>query len=262
MNEIFVRKQNSWFWFKLTSVCLMIMVFGFSVSSFADKNESPISFYECENELIETQIGYIEEGIKVLNSNKEVSEDLINAVWKLVFSINTNQTCPDIISLEELESLNQAFDFKEIDVNEKIDLINAKLQLLNKEQMSEPTKLIRVKANNLKEEVASCSVREQKLFDILGAELEKNRTKGVTPEMILFLRQLNEELEVDIITEDNLEIDSFEELIQEQASYNKCKLDLSVLRPENRPSEAEGRQKEYLCSNGDIVSDKLLCPLN
>lgn len=262
INEIFVRRQNSWFWFKLTAVCLMIMVFGFSVSSFANKNDSSVSFYECDTEIVGTQMGYMAEGIKVLNSSKTVNEDLVDAVWKLTFSINTDETCPSIIGVDELDSLNKAFDFESITVNEKIDLINAKLQLLNKAQISEPTKLIGSRLEDKDNIDETCNVREQKLFDILGSEIEKNRLNGVTSEMILFLRQLNEELDLDISYEDNLDIVSFEELLQEKSKEAGCELDIDDSDDRFTQANSNKNQKEYLCSDGEIVVDKLLCSLN
>ncbi len=261
--DIFVRNNKNWLWLKIGALSLLIMVFGFALSSLANKNSTNNTvMYTCNLDVVSDQISFIAQGVNTVNSSQNrPSNDLIDAIWDLSFSINNDGYCTNIIDKTELIGLKSAFNFDDIGLEEKIDLINAKLSILNKDGVSEPIKLIDFVETISEKDVNKCSIRDQKLFDVLAEEIGKVSNNEINSKIILFLKQLSDELETSLVVPDNLTSSSLEELLYNMALESNCEFELEKMVLDE--SSDKGRnQKEYLCSSGEIVQDKLLCPLN
>lgn len=259
----------NWIWFKIAGLVVLTTTMIAMFSADATQPER-IEIVSCDLTSVESQYSYASKGIKLLNQNKANNEAVLRSTFELLLSIQVKDNCLVIVPLSEVEKLKVAIDYDKLDLESVVEVANNKIGLLNKSGYLEPLELIH--GNNWSsdeknvivenEEVSSCVDENQYLLDEIKKELNSESEKSEY-KLRLYVSALIEKNNIPVLLPDRIERDYVVQASQKLSELIGCEFEYETnigtgFSLDNNVSSS----KEFLCGNGDIVSDKLLCPLD
>lgn len=249
------KQSYFWTWVKLALILVVALSFVALIGVEASEDSEINVTTDCGDNLVDEQIEYLRRGIDIWNKSNEYDEVLLQAVYELSLSLKVSDECIEIIPVENLNGLMETLEKKSVD---KVKIVNGQIKALNRSGLIEPTKTLEVREKNetsgelVNDFSLECSVVSEILEEInLG-------DKVVDQEDILFMRKLAEIIGIEFPELESWQVGYAEIYIEKSLENIDCELDIS----DQNDTETEDKEvKSYLCEDGSIVEDQLLCPL-
>lgn len=244
-----------WTWVKLALILVVALSFVALIGVDASEETEMSELADCSDNLVDGQIEYLRRGIDIWNKSDEYDEVLLQAIYELSLSLKISDECIEIIPVENLDGLMETLDKKSVD---KVKIVNGQIKALNRSGLIEPTKTLEGRE---KHEISGELVNDFNLECSVVSEILEEinlEDKVVDQEDILFMRKLAEIIGIEFPELETWQVGYAEIYIEKSLESIDCELD----NFDQNEIELENNEvKSYLCEDGSIVEDQLLCPL-
>ena len=272
-NTYSVPKTN-WLWVKVLLLVILMMTLISVLNVKADTIDQGVKVGECDLDVIENQYNYIIKGVQIANTPSSIDlRPVLISTLDLVLSISKTDNCLVLIGLKDVEKIKQTLQVENLSNYDLSIIINRRIKQLNESSFLIPLPSIKQTLMSKKDELPQekelensinnsvvlenvCEAENQTLLTELKSSLASD--SGVLSQKSkMFLNALIVRNKLEVIVPEVIDKQYGLIALKRLSEEINCFLDDEEIEKINQKTE-----KEFLCKNGEVVSDVILCSLD